>query len=67
MHLNLFMQCNHSLDTQDFVHTKIGKIGHDWNQNHMKRFEKICMENQIFLPSMQKVLDIFFNPNSFHT
>ena len=40
-----------------FVHTQIGKIGHDWNQKHMKKIEKIFIENQIFDTSMQRLMD----------
>ena len=56
MHLNLFMQHLLSLITQDSCTPKEGRFGHDWNQKHMKKIEKIFIENQIFDTSMQRLL-----------
>ena len=49
---NLFM---HGI-TSDFRalldRERIHVIGHDWNQNSMKKIEKLWHENQILIPSI---------------
>ena len=45
------------------MHTQIGKVGHDWNQKHMKKIEKIFIEN--YIEKTGFFVDDIFNQKDF--
>ena len=52
MYVDRFMQHLLPLVIEDSCTSKKEGFGHDWHQNTWKRFEEICLENQIFDTSM---------------